>query len=150
MCCIERDLYRAKFRCSGRAGWKWHGEQLTRHHRHRAMFVLALSRNAPSSPRAAAPEQSSLGQHGNSFQGPVWPLRRLALPKIQLTRRYWYSSKCLEGIRWGEAPGKAEKSSLIIWYCSYTSSAAPQAHTAPTDATGTGKTKTVTWDVPRG
>lgn len=53
---------------------------MTRHHRHRAVFVVALSSNALSSLRAAAaPEHSSLDQHGNSFQDLMWPVRQLCL-----------------------------------------------------------------------
>lgn len=39
-----------------------------------------------------------------------------ALPRIQVTRRYWYSSKYLEDAKWGKAPSKAEKSNLNIRY----------------------------------
>lgn len=39
-----------------------------------------------------------------------------ALPRIQLTRRCWYSSKCLEDTRWGRRPSTAERTSLNLWH----------------------------------
>lgn len=37
-----------------------------------------------------------------------------ALPRIELTRRYWYSSRCLEDAGWGKALSKAGKSNLSL------------------------------------
>lgn len=57
------------------------------------------------------------------FTGSAWEqfsrstaVPETALPRIQLTRRYWYSSKYLEDTKWGKAPSKAEKSNLNIRY----------------------------------
>lgn len=126
--------------------------------RHRTIYALSLSCNDFPIPRAAPTEKSSLDQCVSSFQDPLWSLRQLFLG-YSLQGDVGTHPNALRMLSGGKPSAELRKAN-------WTSSATRHLHlicspmgshkgqhqwspAAPTYPTGTGKKKTVTWNVPR-